>query len=288
MCDSKQDEGRKWYSPTNDLVFKAVFGDKEYTDITERYLKSILDLPDSEFESISFTNPYVAGENIESKDVILDIKLSTRSGRIIHIEMQMASEPSFRERMLFYSSRLISRQLKEGKEYTDINPVISIVVSNFKLITENDEYHNCFELFDKNTGARLTDYLQIHSLDLTKLNGVYCKRNDSELIAWLRFIQAGEEAEMMEIVKSNPDIPEMKKASDVVKRVNVVWDEQFAADYRDKVRRDELSLRNYALNAEKIGIEKGIEIGKLEGRAELIDKMKDKGYTDDEIAEIIQ
>ena len=79
--------------PTNDFVFKLLFGDNRHKSILIDMLKSFVDLPDEEFELV-FLDTYLKPEHEEDKMGILDVKVSTKTGNIVDIEIQALSEIS--------------------------------------------------------------------------------------------------------------------------------------------------------------------------------------------------
>ena len=71
--------------PTDDWIFKLPFGD---------LLKSFVELPDEEYDLI-YLDPHLKRERKEDKLGILDVKVRTKTGKIVHIEIQV--EPIFPE-----------------------------------------------------------------------------------------------------------------------------------------------------------------------------------------------
>ena len=74
--------------PTNDWVFKLLFGDERNKDNLIALLKSFVELPDEEFELI-FLDTHLKPEAEDDKLGILDVKVKTRSGKIVNVEIQI-------------------------------------------------------------------------------------------------------------------------------------------------------------------------------------------------------
>jgi hypothetical protein len=68
--------------PTDDWIFKLLFGDERHKNNTIALLKSFLDLPDEEFD-ISFMDTALKPEAEEDKAGIVDIKVKTAGGKIL-------------------------------------------------------------------------------------------------------------------------------------------------------------------------------------------------------------
>ena len=48
---------------TSDFVFKLIFGDQRNVDILTGFLKSVLDIPESEYDHITIVDPLRQGRN---------------------------------------------------------------------------------------------------------------------------------------------------------------------------------------------------------------------------------
>ncbi|NLC43328.1 MAG: hypothetical protein GX783_03490 [Clostridiales bacterium] len=75
-----------------------------------------------------------------------------------------------RERIMFYTAKMITEQIGKGEEYDTIKRVISIVITDYRLIPENEQYHNRYQLYDSKTGSRFTDLLEVDALEYEKSN----------------------------------------------------------------------------------------------------------------------
>lgn len=104
----------------SDFIFKKIFGDAKNVEILEAFLKSILDIPHNEYESLTLTDMHLKKRNDEDKLRILDVKVQTKSGNTIDIEIQLANIPHIRERVVFYLSKMINEQIGSGDKYNAI------------------------------------------------------------------------------------------------------------------------------------------------------------------------
>ncbi|MCL2124971.1 MAG: Rpn family recombination-promoting nuclease/putative transposase, partial [Oscillospiraceae bacterium] len=64
----------------SDFVFKLIFGDQRNVDILAAFLRSVLDIPDDEYDQLTIVDPYLKKESEDDKYSILDVKLHTVSG----------------------------------------------------------------------------------------------------------------------------------------------------------------------------------------------------------------
>jgi predicted transposase/invertase (TIGR01784 family) len=247
------------YTPRNDAMFKMIFGDGRDIGILTDFLKATLDLPVEDYEEVTLVDPHLARENPEDKLGILDIKVRTRSGKLIDIEIQLCDQPQMRERIVFYLARMVNEQIGQGDEYWSIKRSICILIADYVLVPENRSYHNRYTLHDPATGSEFTDLLEVDTLELPKLP----QDGDGTLLwDWLKFLSADEEEELTMLAEKNPQV---KKA--VVKLLALSEDEQarMLADSREKLRRDISARVN---EAEKRGRKEGREEGREEGQTE--------------------
>ncbi|GHU20882.1 hypothetical protein FACS189475_10080 [Betaproteobacteria bacterium] len=129
---------QKLLLPTNDFVFKKIFG--ENTEVLSDFLQAVLDLPAEEYQGLTVVDPNLEREYIEDKLGVLDVKVHTKSGKVIDVEVQVKSQRSIWKRMAFYTAKMVVEQVKSGDKYQQINRVISILIADFLMIKENDAY----------------------------------------------------------------------------------------------------------------------------------------------------
>lgn len=73
----------------------------------------------------------------QNKRSIVDVKVTDNSGNIYIVEMQNGYADAFLARVQFYGCVAFSSQLKRGKEYADLAPVVMVVItSGFQALPE--------------------------------------------------------------------------------------------------------------------------------------------------------
>jgi predicted transposase/invertase (TIGR01784 family) len=236
-------------SPTNDFVFRKVFSDN--VTVLEDFLKAVLDLPAEDYESLTVVDPNLDREFIEDKLGVLDVKITTTSGKVLNIEVQVKTQRSIWKRMLFYISKMVVEQVKTGYQSDQINRVISILIADFVMVTENAAYHNCFRLYDENTRARFPDSTEIHVLELPKLH----EADGTPLGNWLRFFKAKTEEDFMTVAQTSPAINE---AWGRIKVLSGDERTRALADAREKARMD---LDSWLSDARYEGLQEGEQKG---------------------------
>jgi predicted transposase/invertase (TIGR01784 family) len=213
--------------PKSDIVFKLLFGDKRNGALLRDFLKSIVTLPNDDFSEITIVDPHLLRKHPDKKLGILDLKVKTRSGKIIHVEIQLMSLPQMRERIVFYDAGLITDQIDAGEDYGLIKRVITILIVDYVLIPDTPRYHNRFTLCDPASGMEFTDLIEINTLELPKLPQIA----DNYLWHWLRFLRA-ESMEDLDMVAQASS--QLKKV--VVKLLKLSQDERARMLYEAEVK----------------------------------------------------
>jgi len=239
---------KKYLHVKNDAVFRMFFADERNQDLLVSFLKSVLRLPDDDYNEIVITDPHLLPEYKGDKLGVIDVKLRTKNGRVIHIEIQLKVTSEMRERVIFTDAKLITEQLGSGDEYEKINQVISIVITNEALIKDNSLYHHRFTFYDSDANIEFSDIIEIHTLELSKLpEGV----DGTLLYDWAKFIDAETEEELNMVAERNPEV---QKA--VVRLEVLSGDERarYIAEMEEKAWRD---MQSHKKDARREGLAEG-------------------------------
>ena len=235
----------------SDPIFKMIFGDPENKTALIGLLREIIDIPEEEYAHIEIIDPNLRVNKSYGKSGILDIKLTTKSGQRINVEIQVRKASDLKQRILFYASKMIAEQLTEGEKYDKIRKVISIMIcTDHNLIEDSKEYHNRYFLYDKNTNSTFTDLLEIDILEFKKVP----KNDKSNLATWLRFLNTDDKEELDKMAVRNEAFK-----SAVCKYMELTYDEaiRMLAEENEKAWKDRQAEIKYAK-----------EEGKAEGMAE--------------------
>ena len=269
-----------------DIIFKRVFGNEKNTEIIAGFISDMLDIPREKITKVVIKNVELPPEEIDQKFSRLDLNLYV-DGRKINIEMQVNKESAYKERTLFYWAKLYSDDLDSGEDYSALSQTICVNIINFNLF-DCENYHSHFMLKEKERDEIMTDKLAIHFFELKKV-GKY-KRN-KRMEDWLTLINAETEGDLMAL-QQNTSIPEIQKTIVILREMSA--DEQIREEARRREKRlhDEATALNHA---RKEGIEKGRAegeaIGEARGRAEGIasvaEAMRKKGYTEEQIKDLL-
>ena len=158
------------FLPTNDYVFKRIFGYTGNESITKSLLSSILG---QEIKEINLDeNTFLEKDILDDKLGILDIKATINTNIICDIEMQVVNQKDIEKRILFYWSKLYNSNIKAGKNYNVLKRTIVIMFMNDTIdsLKEIPKYHTQWNIREKEFwNTVLTDVFELHILELPKL-----------------------------------------------------------------------------------------------------------------------
>lgn len=269
-----------------DIVFKKMFSDVNNSDLLKHFLSNMLALPLDSIKEVTVTNPEIIPESLNEKFGQMDIRLKLNDS-IVNVEMQISNEPDFKDRVLYYWSKLYSGDLKEGESYSNLRKSISISIVNFNLF-DCPEFHSLFKLKEDSRGEIMSDKCEIHFFELKKTGSNPNCGNLTEL--WLQLIKADTEEEFNML--SNTQVPEIKKAVNVIREMSDDERIKEMVRFREKARHEEATRleeaqqRGLAQGMER-GLAKGMEKGREEERANIIKILREAG-TDEEYIKLIE
>ena len=250
----------KKLKPTNDYVFKKIFGSIGSEDITREFIKCATGM---NFECINLdTTPILEKDLIDKKTGILDVKVVADKLNNIDIEMQVVKSEHIAERILFYWSKMYNKTIRQGLGYERAQKAICILIADFKVsnLTQIDKFYTRWKIMEENyTKQNFTDKLYIVIIELEKLKGINDIK-EIELLNWCKFIKNPEEMEGEEMKNEY-----IKKAKEKLDEINQNEEERRLAEIRERTIRDEMAIRDSGYID---GKNDGIKQGKNEGIAE--------------------
>jgi len=258
-----QDNLPELLSPKVDVIFKLLFGDERYKDLTINFISAVLGYKDGELEDISFYDTHLKRENPNDKLGVLDIKAKLSNGNIIDVEMQSRCVSDMRSRISYYRSNLLTEQIGRGGSYSELKPVKSIIVADFDFVPESEKCHTIFQTLEKDEHFPFNDLEEIHVLCLKKLS----KLNNERLREWLRFINSEKREEFMDLAGIDPVFV---KAVDVLAKFSADDHNRMLYEARLKEWRDNKSRTDGAIK---------------EAKFEIACKLKGMGFSASQIAE---
>ena len=257
MEQQKQNKKIKRYPPKMDIIFQAIFGEVGSENITKDFLEKILK---RKIEKISLDkNPILRRELKDDKLGVLDIITELDGKEKCNIEMQLIDKNNIIERMLYYWSKMYTRQIKAGDDYNKLEKTIVILIADFNIKgLEEVEYHSTWKIIETNSVKKLilTDKFELDIIELLKIKG---RENEKDqLLDWLIFLENPESERVTRKMEENENL---KEAVEKLDRISEDEKMQRIIELREKAIRDE-----HAIYAK--GVDDGIEEGKAKGARE--------------------
>ena len=222
MIDNRtitKDKAKKILLPTNDFIFKGIYGKKGSERITEAFIKAFLDL-EVTIDKLEDSKALDI-ESVEKKASILDVLLTNKDGSKINLEMQVGNYSNLEERFCFYGLELFTEQYKSGMRYEDVNKVLCVIIlkDDYAKYANFDKYKMSWRFREEDYhDLILTDKIEFCIISLEKIKKKIANGeiSDKEKIAiWTKFLltpQKLKEEEMeenQEVKQANEKYNEM-------------------------------------------------------------------------------
>lgn len=261
-----------------DIIFKKLFTDEGNQHLLQAYLSDTLGIPYDSIENLVVLNSEIMPDSITEKYSRMDIRMKA-NGRLINVEMQIKDEGDYKDRSLYYLSKLYSGQLKSGEVYGSLNQCISINIINFNLF-DCEKYHSSFSMREGSRNEQLTDKFTAHYFELKKIGKNIDKNNKQEL--WLRLINAETEDELDMLQQTG--VKQIQDAVVVLHKMSADEKTRELAEMREKALHIEATEKAHArAEGEAVGLKKG----EKRKEAEMISKMRKSGLSEEQIKAIL-
>ena len=250
-------------NPKTDFAFKKIFGSEQSKDILISLLNSILYQGNPTIEDLEILNPYLAPKIRGIKDTYLDVRAKITGDKTVIIEMQVLNVEGFEKRILYNAAKAYSIQLETGEDYTLLNPVIALTITDFEMFPHLDKIISRFILKEKDY---LIDYLiydiELVFVELPKFNK---KLEELETITdkWLYFLKSARTLESVPEIMGT--VPEIQKAFEIANQANLSREELEDLERREIYIHDQRNAIKRALRqGQQQGREQGIKETKVE------------------------
>ena len=274
----------KIYDFKNDFMFKHSLGNDQDPGsfyLLKLFIEGILNIS---CKSITILNPDLVVENIEDKDMLLDIRVQTNTGDYVNIEMQYSAfSKNQYQRFQIYGASLLSRQEKEGDDYQkNINHVYQIIFidnidkANLKLYDRYESRNEEGKLEKYNLLTRV--YVQMPYINLIKKQKKL--EEFSEIEKGIYIFENGITDDIIRLKENNKVVEIMKEK---IERFN--QDEQLRdMAYKRSLNRwaNERDKQDMYEKGKEEGIEEEIKQGIEQGKYNLIKQLFNKYYPEED------
>ena len=187
------------------------------------------------------------------------------------------------KRILFYWSKLYLKQIDRGEDYKKLNRSISIIFLDYEIEKlKKLPIHTKWQIMnDKNGKTILTEDLEIHIIEIPKINRML---ENGKLKKWILFLENPEGEETKRMAEKEKEI---KEAIETLEDISSDEEKERIAELRQKYIMDR---KSEIRTAKEIGVKEGLEEGIKEGinkeKREIAKRMLQKGMPLESIAEI--
>ncbi len=256
----------------NDIAFRKIFSNENRKETLISFLNALLDFHgDQRIRQVTILNPYQLPKLKGGKVTIIDVKATDQAGRTYIVEMQVGDIDGFEQRVLFYSSKSYSDQIKRADFYRKLRPVIFVGILDF-VHTQNKSYISRSQVRDIETGEQTIKDMEFTFIELPKFTKVL-----SELKTlpekWVYFIK---NAENLAVVPENINDEGLKSAYE---EANIqTWTQEELDAYEYAFMREE---------DERARLDKARQDGQDESKVNTVLKLYNKGKSTEEISNLL-
>lgn len=259
-----------------DRWFKRTFGVEERKHLLVELLKGII--PEHDFEDLEFAKQEFQNEDPDDyKSIRVDVSARDRDGTRVIVEMQMAEQDNYYERIAFNSAFPVMEQKELGSLENDFPTVYMVNIMDFSYHKGSDQvlYRGRFRWDD--TNEAITDRIQLIFLELPNCT----KALTPEATFADNFCYVMRNIENLEEI---PPQLQTKFFKDLFKSAEIA---NFTPSERRKYHKDMMDEQSIAMSIkyhERIGREEGLSAGREESRTQIAREMLKDGLSPETIS----
>ena len=276
--------------PRSDVVFRRIFGDDRCPELLLSLLNAFLDLPDThKIRTIQLRDPWQAPLSRGLKQSTLDVCARDERGTEYIVEMQVAGNLGFTNRMVYYASKSYASQLEPGKSYPDLNSVVLLGICDFVITSPSEQNGTCMAHYRARRDHKYPEdnvfkQLQFHLAELPRFS-----KDEKELETvrdeWLYFFRYASE---LKCIPETIRTPEVRRAFELASHAS--WSREDWLEYDAWFKRT-WEQNDLLSESWQKGIKRGLERGRFQERAELTEKvstnLRERGFSAEEIESIL-
>jgi len=204
------------------------------------------------------------------RKVIFDIYCQSEKGEPIIVEMQKSGDESFKDRMLFYASSAIRKEVLSGDVKILLPKMYLLAVMDFEFKEYPDQFHHTVKMVNIDHGGIFFDKLTFEFVELPKF-----KKSREELETnedkWLFALGHMGALDACPKELKGPIFDELFESAKI-SRLNSMTIDHISSKLADEgIRQGELAFATRVGREE--GFEAGLEQGREQGREEGRDKL---------------
>ena len=263
--------------PKVDFCFKELM---EFEEVRQGFIAAVLGIEPEEVIKTELLPTHLRVRHNKDKLGILDVRVILNGDVQLDMEIQVAKFLFWRERSLFYLSKMYSEVILAGEGYHVLGKCIHVGILDFILFEEDEEFYSCFHMWEDKRRRKYSDKFEIHIVELPKV--AEHEYPETALLKWAKFLNAEKKEEFEMAAKTDPHI---RKAYEQLLHMSEDGNKRLIYEARQKAIYD---YNTQVYSNWHSGYEQGEENGEEKKLIEQICKKMKRNLSAKEIANILE
>ena len=268
----------RYINPYTDFGFKKLFGTEMNKDLLISFLNALFNNNEREIKDVRYLNGENLGDGYGDRRAVFDVYCMAADGSRFIVEMQKAEQAYFKDRSIYYSTFAIREQAPKGEWDYHLEDVYTVGILNFEFPGDeyaSNAYRHEIKLKDVEDNHVFYDKLTFLYLEMPKF-----QKTEDELVTMFD--------KWMFALKNLSRLLERPKA--LQDRIFTKLFEQaeiarYSLTERRQYEESRKDMWDY-FSTMKTAVDKGRAEGRVEGILSIARKMKQRGKSISEIAEM--
>ena len=268
----------RYIIPYTNFGLKKLFGTEMNKDLLISFLNALFNNNEREIKDVRYLNGENLGDGYGDRRAVFDVYCMAADGSRFIVEMQKAEQAYFKDRSIYYSTFAIREQAPKGEWDYHLEDVYTVGILNFEFPGDeyaSDAYRHEIKLKDVEDNHVFYDKLTFLYLEMPKF-----QKTEDELVTMFD--------KWMFALKNLSRLLERPKA--LQDRIFTKLFEQaeiarYSLTERRQYEESRKDMWDY-FSTMKTAVDKGRAEGRVEGILSIARKMKQRGKSISEIAEM--
>ena len=284
----------RYINPYTDFGFKKLFGTEMNKDLLISFLNAFFEGERAEIEDLQYLNAEHLGDGYGDRRAVFDVYCKSKDGSHFIVEMQKAEPTYFKDRSIYYSTFAIREQAPKGEWDYRLDKIYTVSLINFEL-SRDDSMPNrvcrTIKLMDTETHTVFYDKLAYIYIELPRF-----RKSEDELVTFFdKWMYAlCNLARLMD----RPKALQEKIFTRLFNQAEIAQLSEAERHQYEESRKDFWDYYSTMKTSHDKGVAEGLEKGRAEGLEKGLEKgrkaeklanarkMKSKGFSTEDIADI--
>jgi|GEM_PF-49468 len=259
---SKDTEFTSVIKPKVDYAFKQMMNNRV---ALRDFLSAVLKMNEENITDIAYIDTHTLKEHDNDKYIVMDVRITVDNIYEIDVEMQVRNFVYWTDRVLFYTCKMLTGQMKKSDDYNKFKKCINISILDYNIFDDKKykNFYSSYHISEDKDNRIFSDLLEFHVIELKKIpeDSINSLENN-KLLDWARFLNSESKEEMEMLSKQNSGI---KAAYDELETLYDDDEKRAIYEAREKAMMD---YRVQQRAAREEGIKEGIEKAMIDSRVQ--------------------